>query len=113
MTLKTGIAALRKEITALEQAASRRSLTPMVVRIVNDPERRSPGPDESTIAGVRHLRADGEGEDEFHARLIEAAAKAGETRIIVSVASYGHGPYLNDLADTGDDPLATIEVTGD
>jgi hypothetical protein len=85
---------------------------PIIIDILNDPERRHAGPDEAEVGGQVYLRGDDEPRSEFDARLRAAAIAAGQQVICVSLAAGpDEGPFLDDFAldvQLGE----TIEICG-
>jgi hypothetical protein len=110
MTLNTGVNKLKAEIETLEEAISKADPQPMIVYIVNDPERRHAGPDEAEIGGEAYLRGEGEDRGCFEARLRAAAVAAGARVVCVSLADLGPGPFLDDLRIEDLDETKTIEI---
>jgi hypothetical protein len=110
VTLKTGIDKLKVEIEELEAAIGRADPAPMIINIVNDPERRRAGPDEAVVGGQVYLRGADEDRTAFDRRLIAAANACGQTVICVSLADFGPGPFLDDLRIGDLDQKVTIEI---
>jgi hypothetical protein len=108
MIVSASLAKLKAEITTLQTSMINGGQEPLIVYVVNDPERRHPGPDETVIDGVRLLRGEGEDREAFVDRVRQAAIAAGLQVVAISAESLD-GPYRDDLVG-GDDPLKTIEV---
>ena len=112
MTLKAGLDRLKAEISKLEAAIGKADPAPVILDIANDPERAHAGPDEAMIGGQVYVRGEDEDPGDFDARLRKAATAAGEKTVLVSLADFGPGPFLDGYR-IGDLDLRTTYEIGD
>jgi hypothetical protein len=95
----------------LEKAIALAAPGPVIIEIVNDPERRRAGPDEAELAGHIHQRLEGEDRGAFHARLQAAAVATDQRLVCVSLAmAANQGPFLDDFKIENLVQAQTVEI---
>jgi hypothetical protein len=103
--VRPSFARLKSELDRLKHETA--ALAPLLVIVENSPDGQ--GSNEGRVGGVVYWREAGEGETDFHARLVRLAWGAGEALAII-----GRGPSRRaELAALkADDDGSTIEIGG-